>query len=201
MTYICFINDNICHLISKSHIYTFHIAFICYIIFNEHVHVMYYKPPNTRIQRIHVSCTPLQRKSVKTRLTIVYLSRMPVTYKEHAIFSRTDIYTIVKGVLRLFTFGSMAFGFVHLAAADSKWREVPEQVGRASHRRVVLAPVVVSAMHRTKLLGDATMQQINQLYAVACVASSFSWYVAPPITYCTHCAWQGHSDCKTTCHT
>jgi len=31
--------------------------------------------------------------------------------------------------------GSMAFGFVHLAAADSKWREVPEQVARASHKR------------------------------------------------------------------
>jgi len=26
-------------------------------------------------------------------------------------------------------YGSMAFGFVHLAAADSKCREVPEQVG------------------------------------------------------------------------
>jgi len=25
-------------------------------------------------------------------------------------------------------YGSMAFGFVHLAAADSKWREVPEQL-------------------------------------------------------------------------
>jgi len=63
-------------------------------------------------------------------------------------------------------YGSMAFGFVHLAAADSKWREVPEQVGRASHKRAVLAPVVVSAMYRTKLLGDASMQQIKQLYAV-----------------------------------
>jgi len=56
-------------------------------------------------------------------------------------------------------------------------------------------------MYRTKLLGDATMQQINRLYAVTCVESSFSWYVAPPITHCTHCAWQGHSDCETTCHT
>jgi len=72
-------------------------------------------------------------------------------------------------------YGSMAFGFVHLAAADSKWREVPEQVGRASHKRAVLAPVVVSAMFRTKLLGDATMEQINRLYALTCVASSFSW--------------------------
>jgi len=96
---------------------------------------------------------------------------------------------------------SMAFGFVHLAAADSKWREVPEQVGRASHKRAVLAPVVVSAMFRAKLLGDATMEQINRLYALTCVASSFSWYVAPPITHCTHCAWQGQSDCETTCHT
>ena len=98
-------------------------------------------------------------------------------------------------------YGSMAFGFVHLAAADSKWREVPEQVGRASHKRAVVAPVVVSAMYRTKLLGDAAMELINRLYALTCVASSFSWYVAPPITHCTRCAWQGHSDCETTCHT
>ena len=60
----------------------------------------------------------------------------------------------------------------------TKWSEVPEQVGRAFHKRAVLAPVVVSAMYRTKLLGDASMQQINRLYAVTCVASSFSWYVA-----------------------
>ena len=66
-------------------------------------------------------------------------------------------------------YGSMAFGFVHLAAADSKWREVPEQVGRASHKRAVLAPAAVSAMFRTKLLGDANMQQINRLYVVTCV--------------------------------
>ena len=84
-------------------------------------------------------------------------------------------------------YGSMAFGFVHLAAADSKWREVPEQVGRASHKRAVLAPVVVSAIFRTKLLGDATVQQINRLYALTCVASSFSWYVTPRIAHCTHC--------------
>ena len=57
-------------------------------------------------------------------------------------------------------YGNMACGFVHLAAADSKWREVPEQVGRASHKRAVLAPVVVSDMFRTKLLGDNNMQKI-----------------------------------------
>ena len=39
-------------------------------------------------------------------------------------------------------------------------------IGRASHKRAVLAPVVVSAMFRTKLLGDATMQQINRLSPV-----------------------------------
>ena len=45
MTYICFINDNICPLKLKRHIYTFHISFKCRIIFNAHVHVMYYKQP------------------------------------------------------------------------------------------------------------------------------------------------------------
>ena len=47
------------------------------------------------------------------------------------------------------------------AAADSKWREVPEQVGREAHKRVVFAPVVVSAMFKTRLLGAANMEQVN----------------------------------------
>ena len=63
-TYV-FSDDNICPLISKRHIYTLHISFICRITFNAHVHVMYYKPPNTRIQCINVSCTPVQRKSLQ----------------------------------------------------------------------------------------------------------------------------------------
>ena len=45
MTYICCINDNICPLILKRHIYTLHISFKCRIIFNAHFHVMYYKQP------------------------------------------------------------------------------------------------------------------------------------------------------------
>ena len=36
-------NDNKCPLILKRHIYTFHILFICRLIFNAHVHVMYHK--------------------------------------------------------------------------------------------------------------------------------------------------------------
>jgi len=36
-----------------------------------------------------------------------------------------------------------------------------EELRRASHKRMVLAPVVVIAMFRTKLHGDANMQQIN----------------------------------------
>jgi len=55
------------------------------------------------------------------------------------------------------------------AAADSKWREVPEQVGREAHKRVVFAPVVVSAMFKTRLLGAANMEQVNWLYTVTCV--------------------------------
>ena len=42
---MCFINDNMCPLILKRHIYTLHIAFICLIIFDAHVHDMYYKQP------------------------------------------------------------------------------------------------------------------------------------------------------------
>ena len=43
MTYICFINDNICPLITKRHIYTFHISFICHLIFNAHINFTYHK--------------------------------------------------------------------------------------------------------------------------------------------------------------
>jgi len=92
----------------------------------------------------------------------------------------------------------MAFGLVKLAAADSKWREVPEQVGRAAHKRAVLAPVVVSAMFRTGLLGAASMEQINRLYILTCVGSSFSWYITPHITPCADCACHYQSECATT---
>ena len=46
--------------IKKTYI---HIPYFIYMShnFNAYVHVMYYKPPNTRIQRINVSCTPVQR--------------------------------------------------------------------------------------------------------------------------------------------
>jgi len=43
VTYICFINDNICPFILKRHIRTFHISFICRWSFNAHVNVMYHK--------------------------------------------------------------------------------------------------------------------------------------------------------------
>jgi len=43
VTYKCFINDNICPLILKRHIYTFHISFTCRLICNAHVNVMYHK--------------------------------------------------------------------------------------------------------------------------------------------------------------
>jgi len=95
-------------------------------------------------------------------------------------------------------YGGMAFGLVKLAAADSKWREVPEQVGRAAYNRAVLAPVVVSAMFRAGLLGAASMEQINRLYIVTCVGSSFSWYIAPHITPCANCVCHCQSECATT---
>ena len=53
-------------------------------------------------------------------------------------------------------YGSMASGFVHLAAADSKWREVPEQVGKASHKRAVVSQQTKlhpHCLHLTRLCG------------------------------------------------
>ena len=81
---------------------------------------------------------------------------------------------------------SMVFGLMQLAAADSKWREVPEQVGRGAHKCAVLAPVVVSAMFRTGLLGAISMEQVNQLYTHTCLESLFSWYVAKFTTLGAH---------------
>jgi len=54
----------------------------------------------------------------------------------------------------------MAFDLVELAAADSKCREVPEQISLPAHKRAVLAPVVISVMFRSGLLGGASMDQM-----------------------------------------
>jgi len=53
------------------------------------------------------------------------------------------------------------------------------------------------------LISDGFLSWVSwlNLFMENCVGSSFSSYVAPPITPCTDCAWQCHSDCETTCHT
>ena len=50
MTYICFLNDNVCPLILRRHIYTVYISFIYRLIFNAHINVTYHK----QICRLHV---------------------------------------------------------------------------------------------------------------------------------------------------
>jgi len=40
---MCFIIEDICPLTLKNHIFTFHISFICRLIFNAHINVTYHK--------------------------------------------------------------------------------------------------------------------------------------------------------------
>lgn len=50
--------------------------------------------------------------------------------------------------------------------------------GGAQTQAIAPGPVVISAMYRSGLLGDATMQQVQKLYELTCVESKLGWYVA-----------------------
>jgi len=49
--------------------------------------------------------------------------------------------------------------------------------GRKVHDRNVLGPVVVSAMHRSGLLGQVTLKQVQALWDLTCVGGELGWYV------------------------
>ena len=107
---------------------------------------------------------------------------------EHCVDSWSSVPAAHGGVQSRFNhfYGSMVFSLMQLAAADSKWRKVPEQNGGGAHKRAVLAPVVVSAMFRTGLLGAVSMEQVNQLYTLTCLESLFNGYVVKFITLGAH---------------
>jgi hypothetical protein len=46
-----------------------------------------------------------------------------------------------------------------------------EKLGRAMHQRNVLAPVAISAMHRSGLLGNVSIEQVQVLRDMTCVDS------------------------------
>jgi len=53
-----------------------------------------------------------------------------------------------------------------------------KSLGRAAHERNVQGPVVVSAMYRSGLLGNASMKQAQTLWDVTCVGGELGWYVS-----------------------
>ena len=76
-------------------------------------------------------------------------------------------------------FGSMV---VAVAGADAPrtlyYRVEDKSPGRAAHDRNVQGPVVVSAMYRSGLLGNASMKQVQALWDLTCVGGELGWYVS-----------------------
>jgi len=59
---------------------------------------------------------------------------------------------------------SMGVAAVGVDVPRSKYYKVEEKSGREAHDRNVLGPVVVSAMHRSGLLGQASLKQVQALW-------------------------------------
>jgi len=76
-------------------------------------------------------------------------------------------------------FGSMG---VAAAGADAPrtlyCKEEDKSPGRAAHERNVQGPVVVSAMYRSGLLGNARMKLVQALWDLTWVGGELDWYVS-----------------------
>jgi len=57
-------------------------------------------------------------------------------------------------------------------------KEEDKSLGRAAHERNVQGPVVVSAMYRSGVLGNASMKQVQALWDLTCVGDELGWYVS-----------------------
>ena len=70
-------------------------------------------------------------------------------------------------------------GVAAVGADDMKcvYYKVEEKENREAHHRNVLGPVVVSAMHKSGLLGQCTMKQVQALWDLTCVGGELAWYV------------------------
>jgi len=73
--------------------------------------------------------------------------------------------------------GSMGVAAVSADAMKSVYYKVEEKPGREEHNRNVLGPVVVSAMHRSGLLRQCTMKQVQTLWDLTGVGGELGWYV------------------------
>ena len=58
---------------------------------------------------------------------------------------------------------------VHIQATVTKYYTVDMKPGQAAHQRNELEPVFISAMHRSGLVGNATMQQVQVVCDLTCV--------------------------------
>jgi len=73
--------------------------------------------------------------------------------------------------------GSTGVAAVDADTPRSKYYKVEEKSGRVAHNRNVLGPVVVSAMHRSGLLEQASLKQVQALWDLTCVGGDLGWYV------------------------
>jgi len=76
-------------------------------------------------------------------------------------------------------FGSMGVAAAGADAPRTLYYKVEDKSpGRAAHERNVQGPVVVSAMYRSGLLGNASMKQVQALWDLTCVGGELGWYVS-----------------------
>jgi len=73
--------------------------------------------------------------------------------------------------------GSIRVAAVGADAMKCVYYKVEEKLNREAHHRNVLGPVVVSAMHRSGLLSQYTMKQVQALWDLTCVGGELGWYI------------------------
>jgi len=71
--------------------------------------------------------------------------------------------------------GSIRVAAVGADAMKCVYYKVEEKPNREAHHRNVLGPVVVSAMHRSGLLSQCTMKQVQALWDLTCVGGELGW--------------------------
>ena len=72
--------------------------------------------------------------------------------------------------------GSIGVAVLGVEASRNRYYKVEGKLGREAHKRNVLGPVVVSAVHRSGLLGQRTLKQVQALWDLTCVGGELGWY-------------------------
>jgi len=71
--------------------------------------------------------------------------------------------------------GSMGVAAVGAEAMKGRYYKVEDKPGREAHNTI--GTMVVSAMHRSGLLSQFTLQQVQALWVLTCVGGELGWYV------------------------